>query len=181
MVSLSNRLRKLLAAGLCCAALFSLAGCGTQTAALEDEEPAASESSGLKLGYATEGVTVVEDGDALQKAVDEMYAKAAEDGVALEYRNDASSTDGITFDLYLANSKSNKYDMFIDIYADAALTDELYLSDLLAPGMAFSTLTLDRALESGTHRVYVVHTQVEDDWETVHAQVIITMDFTVTE
>ena len=154
--------------------LCTLTGCG---AAQQPQQ----ESGGLKIGYATEGVTAVEDGDALQKAVDEMYKKAAEGSIALEFKNTAASKDGVHFDLYLANSESNSYDMFIAIYGDNALTDQLFLSGLLRPGTAFSTITLDHALEPGTHTVYVVHTQVEEDLETIHAQVVITMEFVVTE
>ena len=65
-----------------------------------------------KLGYA-EGTTVVEDPDALQKAVDEMYAHAAEGGVTLEYKNDARSTDGENFSCYIANAAENRYDMYL--------------------------------------------------------------------
>ena len=171
MVFSPNSNRKFLSAVLACAMLLcTLTGCG----AAQQQE-----SDGLKIGYATEGVTAVEDEDALQKAVDEMYKKAAEGSIALEFKNTAISKDGVNFELYLANSESNSYDMFIAIYGDAELTDQLFLSGLLRPGTAFSTLTLDHALEPGTHTVYVVHTQVEEDLETIHAQVVITMEFVV--
>ena len=141
-----------------------------------DEDIAAAGTP--KIGYA-EGVTVVEDPDALQKAVDEMYAKAAEGGVGLEYKNDAFSTDGTNFECYIANAASNKYDMYIQIFADDALTDELYLSQLLRPGTAFDKLELEHSLDAGDHRVYVAFTQVEEDLSTIHAQVMVTMDFHV--
>lgn len=174
MILNPNSKRKLLSAVLACAMMLCpLTGCG---AAQQQEE-----NSGLKIGYATEGVTAVEDEDAFQKAVDEMYRKAEEGTMALEFKNTAISKDGVNFDLYLANSDSNSYDMFIAIYSDNALTDQLFLSGLLRPGTAFSTITLDHALEPGTHTVYVVHTQVEEDLNTIHAQVVITMEFIVTE
>jgi hypothetical protein len=131
-----------------------------------------------KLAYA-EGVTVVEDPDALQKAVDDMYAQAREGGVALEYKNSASSTDGETFSCYIANAARNTYDMYIDIYSDAELTDEIFLSGLLRPGSAFDNIQLNKKLEPGTHTVYVGFTQVEEDLTTIHAQVFVTMEFTV--
>lgn len=133
-----------------------------------------------KIGYA-EGVTVVDDTDALQKAVDEMYDKASQGGITTEYRNDATSTDGTNFECYLGNSPLNAYDMFIAIYADAELTDQLFLSQLLRPGTVFEEIALDHPLDVGTHRVYVALTQVEEDLETIHAQVFVTMDFTVKE
>lgn len=144
------------------------------------EEPVdISDGETPKIGYA-EGVTVVEDPDALQKAVDEMYKKAEEGSIALEYKNDASSEDGETFSCYIANSLSNSYDMYIQIFADAELTDELFLSGLLRSGTAFDTITLNHALNPGANLVYVAFTQVEEDLETIHAQVFVTMNFNVT-
>lgn len=147
--------------------LFFVLGRGNEP---EDDTP--------KLAYA-EGVTVVEDPDALQKAIDEAYAKAAEGGVALEYKGDASSEDGVNFICYIANAVRNKYDMYIQIFADSELTDQLYLSGLIRPGSAFDHLELEHPLGSGTNTVYCVFTQVEEDLETVHAQVVVTMNFSV--
>lgn len=139
-----------------------------------------SSASAPKIGYA-EGVTVVEDPDALQKAVDEMYEKASQPGIGLEYKNDAYSSDGTNFECYIANAASNQYDMYIQIFADDALTDELFLSQLLRPGTAFDKLELNHSLENGDHRVYVAFTQIEEDLETIHAQTMVTMDFHVKE
>lgn len=149
----------------------------------EQLEPAPVASGGdgtPKIGY-EEGVTVVDDPDALQKAVDEMYAKAAEGGVPLEYQNGASSPDGEKFKCYIANPASAAYDIFINIYSDAEFTDQLYLSGLVPPGKAIRELNLEKRLDPGTHTVYVFYTQVEDDHETVHGQVAVTMDFSVNE
>ena len=133
-----------------------------------------------QIGYA-DGVTVVEDPDALQKLVDEMYQKAAEGTIALEYKNDALSTDGTNFSCYIANSVDNKYDMYIQIFADQELTDQLLLTGLIRPGSAFDNIALEHSLDAGTHRVYVAFTQVEEDLATIHAQVFVTMDFTVSK
>lgn len=155
------------------AALLFMRSCQAETTEITDDETP-------RIGYA-EGVTVVDDQDALQKAVDEMYAQAAEEGIPLSFKNDASSTDGENFDCYIANPASSHYDMYIQIFADDAFTDQLFLSGLLRPGTAFETIKLDHALETGTHRVIVALTQVEEDLATIHAQAMVTMDFTVTE
>lgn len=169
-----KRARGALCAALSAAVLLTaLTGCGKK------EEPAASSGGRGPIQYASEGVTAVEDPDALQRAVDEMYEKAADPGVALEYKNGVFSEDGTNFTCYIANAAANTYDMFIAIYGDSELTDELFVSGLLRPGQAFSTLALEKPLESGEHRVYVAFTQVEEDLETIHAQVLVTMDFTV--
>ncbi len=126
------------------------------------------ESPGLK--YATEGVVLTEEGDFETVLEPNM--------IALEFKNDAFSQDGQTFVCYLGNSELNERDMFIAIYADAELTDELYVSDMLRPGNAFNEIKLNRKLDEGDHRVYVAMTQMEDP-ETMHAQTIYTMDFHV--
>jgi hypothetical protein len=163
-----------------------LAGCAKQsveeTGTTETEEKKPNSSLGLTIGYA-EGVTEVEDPDALQKLVDDAFNAAQEQGFELEYKNGAYSTDGVNFDCYIANASSNQYDMFISIYADAELTDELFVSQLLRPGSAFDHVTLNRQLDIGRHRVYVPHTQVtvEDGQQVIAGQITVTMDFSVLE
>ena len=132
-----------------------------------------------RIGYA-EGVVATES-DSLQKAVDDMYEKAKNPGIALEYKNDAVSSDGVNFDCYIANSAANQYDMYIDIYADEALTDEIFLSELLRPGTAFDQIRINKRLSAGEHVVYVAFTQVEEvnGEQALHAQVMVTMNFHV--
>jgi hypothetical protein len=133
-----------------------------------------------RIGRA-EGLTVVEDPDALKKTVQEMYKRANEPGIGLEFKNDAFSNNGIDFSCYIANAVSNSYDMYLQIFADDALEDEIFLSGLVAPGEAFDHISLSHALETGTHRVFVAFTQVEETngVQSIHAQTLFTMDFHV--
>jgi protein involved in sex pheromone biosynthesis len=167
--------RKLAIVCLAVITLFT-SGCKKQAAEPEKTE------GGLRIGYA-EGVTVVDDANALQKQYDEMMEAAKQPGMTLTYTNDAFSTDGLNFDCFISNDAQNTYDMFIAIYGDDAFTDELYLSQLLRPGTAFETIKLNHALTPGDNTVYVAYTQVEevDGEQQVHAQNIVTMVFHVTE
>jgi hypothetical protein len=65
------------------------------------------------------------------------------------------------------------------------MTDELYLSQLVPPGSGFEEITLEHPLDPGNHTVYVALTQVVTDEETgeqtIHNQVVYTMNFTVTK
>lgn len=137
-----------------------------------------------KIGYATEA-TVMLDQASLQAAMDEAMRNAADGNVGLKYQNDAYSENGIDFDCYIANSEVNKYDMFLSIYADAGMTDQLLLTGLVPPGSGFDSITLDHALETGDHTVYVALTQVDTDEESgeqvLKNQVIHTMEFHVTK
>lgn len=147
----------------------------------EQLEPAPVASGGdgtPKLGY-QEGVTAIDDASKLEEALKKKKELADEGGVPVTFANDAESTDGTNIDCYLGNPDRAKYDVYYQIFADAEMTDQLYLSGLVPPGSVLQQIELERALETGDHRVYVAVTQVEDDHATIHAQTYITMDFHV--
>ena len=135
------------------------------------------------IGYATEAKVML-DQDSLQAAMDEAMANARDGNVGLMYKNDAFSDDGVNFECYIANSSANAYDMFLTIYADLELTDQIFLSGLVPPGSGFERITLNRPLDEGDHTVYVSLTQVDIDengQQVIKNQVIHTMDFHVGE
>ena len=134
-----------------------------------------------RIGYATEAKVML-DQNSLQAAADEAQKNAKDGNVALQYQNDAFSKDGKTFSCRIVNAPANLYDMFITIYADAALTDQLFLSGLVPPGSGFDEIILNHELEVGDHRVYVAITQVDtgDDGEQIiKNQVMHTIEFHV--
>jgi hypothetical protein len=134
------------------------------------------------IGYSMEAQVLVTQ-EELDKAAEEALANAKNGDIALSYQNDALSIDGTHFQCRILNSARNKYDMFLTIYSDLAMTDELFLSQLVPPGSGFENITLEHSLDVGDHRVYVVLTQVEQDEETgeesIVGQVVYTMDFHV--
>jgi hypothetical protein len=135
------------------------------------------------IGYATEAKVML-DQESLQAAMDQALENAKKGNIALSYQNDASSTDGKNFNCYLVNASGNVYDAIFAIYADAEMTDELFLSKLVPPGSGFEKITLEHPLDAGVHTVYVALTQVETDEDTgaqiMGNQVVYTMDFHVT-
>ncbi|MCI9213898.1 MAG: hypothetical protein HFF75_01355 [Oscillospiraceae bacterium] len=136
------------------------------------------------IGYSADAKVML-DQNSLQAAYDQAAKNAAEGAIGLKYQNDAYSSNGEDFTCRILNSSSNIYDMFLTIYADAEMTDQIFLSGLVPPGSGFENITLDRVLEKGDHMVYVVLTQVETNAETgeqvIKNQVAHTMDFHVTE
>jgi NADH:ubiquinone oxidoreductase subunit 3 (subunit A) len=126
-----------------------------------------------------EGGVVAVDSDSFSKQVSEMYSKAAEGTAALEYKNDAYSTDGQNFTCYIANSKLNSYDMYIGMYEDSALTKEIYLSGLIPIGSAMEQFKSNYTLPKGDYTCTLVMTLVESDHTTMHAQVAYTIDLHV--
>ena len=118
----------------------------------------------------------------LDSAMDDAAANAKSGSIALRFKNTALSEDGQLFSCYIMNSQYNAYDMFLTIYADDVLSDELFTSGLIAPGRGFDQIKLNRALEKGTNTVYVVLTQVDTDEEgvqTIVGQTSHTMKFCV--
>jgi hypothetical protein len=138
----------------------------------------------LTVGYATEAKVML-DQDSLQAAMDAAMENAKDGNISLLYKNNAYSSDGENFECYLVNSSGNLYDAFFTIYANADMTDELFLSQLVPPGSGFENITLEHSLDDGDHVVYVAVTQVKTDEETgeqsVANQVVHTMDFHVTK
>ncbi len=150
---------------LAVAAIVAVAFFAGRSSGGGNQEPIPADRPALgadgRINYATEGV-IATDPETLQDQVDRMLEKAKEPGISLEYKNTMVSDDGVNFTCYLGNSANNTYDMFFTIYADQALTDELYLSELLRPGTRFEQITFQRKLEPGTYTGYLVHTQVKD-------------------
>ena len=167
---------------LVASAVLLLSGCVRTTdaepAPREDVESMSQEDAaqpGFRIAYAEDTIPV-EDPDA-------VWTLSEPNTIGLEYRNDAYSTDGKNFDCYIANALRNEYDLFIAVYANAEMTDELYLSGLLPPGRAFSHIALNRALKDGNHLVYVAFSQVTevDGAQAMRAQALVTMDFHVND
>ena len=158
----------------CLMALTALTGCKKQEAEVS-EEP----KSNPALSYASEGIMALENDAETQAAWEEALKSTA--GISLEYKNDAFSTDGENFEVYLGNPSLNTDDMYVTVFADDGLTDELYLSQLIRPGSAFDSITLEHPLEEGDHRVYVVFTMVDmtGDEPQITGQTSATMDFHV--
>jgi hypothetical protein len=142
------------------------------------------DDGGLTIGYSSEAKVML-DQDALSAAMQAAMENDKNNAIGLRYKNNAYSTDGLNFECSITNSGANAYDMFLTIFADVELTDQIFLSGLVPPGSGFDHITLDHELELGDHRVYVVLTQVETDQETskqtIIRQVAHTMDFHVTE
>lgn len=141
---------------------------------------AEEEDKGPTIGYAVEGVTVLDDGNSLARAIQELEEESRGKIINLDYKPDAYSIDGVNFTCYLGNSLDNPYDMYIQIVG--AGQDQLYLSGLIRPGQAFERITLDHALKPGRHAVDCTFSLVdtaEDGTQTLVNQVTMEIYLTV--
>ena len=121
-----------------------------------------------KLVY--EANVVTDDADALQAAVDALAEQVKEGQMALKMQTQAVSSDGQHFTCYLGNSTSNTYDMYMVLYLDDT-QEEIYRSGLVPVGAHIEEFDLEEPLPSGNYETTLVYNQVEDDQETIHAQV----------
>lgn len=121
-------------------------------------------------GMAYEANVITDDAEALQDAVNRLIEKAKEGQMSLEMQTIASSEDGIHFTCHLANSVKNNYDMFMVLYLDDT-QQEIYRTGLIPIGARIEEFSLQEALEPGTYEATIVYNQVEEDRETIHAQV----------
>lgn len=136
-----------------------------------------------------EGITVVSNSEDLDEQVNKMYEAAADEGVAVEYKNEAFSTDGVSFACYIGNPAKSAFPMFITIYADTTFQEELFVSGLIKPGQAFNKVVMSRELAEGTYVMPVCYTQVyephsgdnDTDDFVIRAQTVLTINFNVVD
>jgi hypothetical protein len=128
------------------------------------------------LMYDSGAVALSEDG--LQERVNEMVQKAKEGTMALQFKNTAFSSDGRHFTCEIGNSIKNNYDMFINIYKDSSLQEQILLTGLIPPGQGIESFESEIQLDPGTYEALLVLTQVKDDHATLHAQlnVVLTLE-----
>ena len=99
--------------------------------------------------------------------------------MSLRYQKTAYSSDGVNFKCEIGNSSANDYDMYINIYKDPELTEQILLTGLIPPGSKITEFESEIPLAPGTYNTTLVLTQVEDDRSTFHAQLMITLDLVV--
>lgn len=146
-----------------------------QTAAADTAVTAENKNNSPLLKYDDAAVALDENG--LEKQIEEM--KNSEGNISLEYKNEAESTDGTHFICYLANSDLNTEDMFIAIFTDANMTEQVYLSGLLRPGTSIQEFDSEIPFEKGKHSVVCMFTSVGDDHESMTSQIAVEVMLTV--
>lgn len=110
----------------------------------------------------------------------EKLKEGTGDRIPLHFSTTATSTDGTNFKCVLGNPDGAQYDIYFDIYADAACTEQIYLSGLIAPGTQLEGFASKKTFPKGTQDVVLVVTQVEDDHNTLHLQTMVSITLVVT-
>lgn len=128
------------------------------------------------IGY--ESNVITDDPEKLQDVLNDMYKKAEEGQMGLSMKSRAISDDGQTFSCYLGNATNNSYDMYMILYRDDT-QEEIYRSGLIPVGSRIESFTINNRMETGEYQATLVYNQVEDDKQTVHAQVVVGLTLVV--
>lgn len=143
----------------------------------KDDAPLPDEGNGGIIGYEAH---VVNYEDA-QRVYDEMQKRADEGSVGVHYSINAYSEDGTHFTCMIENPVRNGYDMYLNIFKDETLTEQLLLTGLIPAGSGIEEFDSEIPLEPGEYKSVLVMTLVEDDHSTLHAQTKVILNLSVDE
>lgn len=113
------------------------------------------------------GVVNYEDA---KKVYDEMQQRAEDGMVGVKYSNNAISEDGKHFTCKIENPIRNGYDMYLNIYKDETMEEQLLLTGLIPAGSGIEEFESEITLEPGEYKSVLVMTLVEDDHSTLRGQ-----------
>lgn len=110
----------------------------------------------------------------------ESALKEAQDTqIPVSFSPIATSTDGENFSCEIGNPPGAKYYMYLDIYSDTKLEEEVYLSGLLEPGKGITSFKTNRPFPKGETDTVLVLTTVQDDMQTIVAQTMVVLTLQV--
>lgn len=109
----------------------------------------------------------------------EKLKEGTENRIPLHFATSAVSTDGENFKCVLGNPDGAQYDMYFDMYADDACTEQIYLSGLVPPGSQIENFKTNKVFPKGSTEVTLVITTVEEDHKTLHIQTRVALTLVV--
>lgn len=117
--------------------------------------------------------------DKLKEWNEKALQEAKDTQIPVSFAADATSSDGVNFDCEIGNPPGAKHYMYLDIYSDTTLEEEVYLSGLLKPGTGITSFTTSRAFPKGDTEAVLVFTTVQDDMQTLIAQTMVVLTLKV--
>lgn len=103
----------------------------------------------------------------------DQLKEGADDRIPLHFSTSALSEDGENFQCVLGNPAGARYDVYFDIYADADMTQQIYISGLVPPGSQLEGFKTNTKFPQGSTDVVLAVTQVEDDHKTLVNQTFV--------
>lgn len=119
--------------------------------------------------------------DHMKEWNESVLAEMEDNQVPIIYSPTATSADGENFSCEIGNPEGAKYYIYLDMYSDTTLSEEVYLSGLLAPGQGITSFKTNRAFPKGETDIVLVITTVRDDRATIVAQTMVVLTLQVSE
>lgn len=142
-----------------------------------DDEPSTTSGGGKVIPLeVTAGVL---SPDQLKDWNEKALQEAKDTQIPVSFAPNATSTDGVNFLCQIGNPPGAKHYMYLDIYADTSLEEEVYLSGLLEPGKGITSFSTNRTFPKGETEVVLVFTTVQDDMQTLVAQTMVVLTLQV--
>ena len=117
--------------------------------------------------------------DKLQQWNESALQEAQDTQIPVSFSPTVTSSDGVNFDCEIGNPPGAKYYMYLDIYSDTTLEEEVYLSGLLAPGTGITSFTTSKTFPKGDTEGVLVLTTVREDQQTIVAQTMVALTLSV--
>lgn len=118
-------------------------------------------------------------GDKLKEWNESVLAEMEDNEIPVTFSPTATSTDGVNFSCEIGNPPGAKYYIYLDMYSDTSLREEVYLSGLLAPGQGIFNFTTNRAFPKGETDIVLVITTVQDNRTAIVAQTMMVLTLQV--
>lgn len=109
----------------------------------------------------------------------EKLKEGTGDRIPIHFATGATSKDGENFKCVLGNPDGAQYDMYFDMYGDTTLSEQIYISGLVAPGSQIESFKSNKKFPKGNTDIVLVITTVEDDHKTLHSQTMVTLTLVV--
>lgn len=118
-------------------------------------------------------------GDTLADWNEQALKEAQDTQIPVSYSPTANSADGVNFLCNIGNPPGAKYYMYLDLYSDTSLEEEVYLSGLIEPGKGITSFKTNRAFPEGETDAVLVLTTVQEDQQTIVAQTMVYLTLVV--
>lgn len=117
--------------------------------------------------------------DKLKEWNESVLAEIEDNQVPIIFAPTATSVDGENFSCEIGNPAGAKYYIYLDMYSDTSLSEEVYLSGLLAPGQGITGFKTNKSFSTGETDIVLVITTVQDDRKTIVAQTMMVLTLQV--
>lgn len=120
-------------------------------------------------------------GDKLKEWNESVLRDMEDNQIPMVFSPTAISKDGKNFSCEIGNPPGAKYYIYLDMYSDTTLSEEIYLSGLLDAGQGITTFQTNKTFPKGETDIVLVFTTVREDRQTIVAQTMVALTLQVTD